>query len=247
MLSCFLSEPTTLAVLMRSSRQMQSAEHSRGPQTLGIEARGVPGFMNASNLSTKHSQSGVHRPSGQGEREAAGVAAAFGRKESKGDERSSGGELSCGCLVGSISWAKAMLSSDLLPQPQSQSEKHVPSEHGLPLVHAEGLLPRGPLGFGTSGVVGGGTVPLLIGEVIVPLLQETPIGHAIFSPEARLWLLARYDTSNCLDLTLAEGQLETHPDYLRKGNMEAPNLEEALGLKICRWSCDGASSLRMAT
>lgn len=178
-----------------------------------MEARGVPGLMKARSLSTEHSQSGVHRPSEHWGKEAVGVAA-ISEVADSGDEKcrvqSSVGFMpaaqsqsqwhwfsaqgwprgeskgSWGCLVGSVLWVRAKMSSELLVQPQSQSEKHVPSEHGLPLVHANGVLPMGPVGFGMSGIVGGGIVPLLDGRVIVPLLQEVPTGHAIISLEARL-------------------------------------------------------------
>jgi len=67
LLPCFLSEATTWAVFTRSSRQMQSVEHSPEAQTLGIEAMEVPGLIKVIKPSTEHSQSGKHRPSAQGE------------------------------------------------------------------------------------------------------------------------------------------------------------------------------------
>jgi hypothetical protein len=117
---------------------MQSVEHSPEAQTLGIEAKGIPGLMKAIKPSTEHSQSEKHWPSGQIGMDSACNACAF-ESSVEGMAKSAG----------------------VNPGPQSQSCQHWPSAHGFPVSLGALLVFLGSLGFGCVGKVGGVAVPLL--------------------------------------------------------------------------------------
>jgi hypothetical protein len=166
---------------------MQSVEHSPEAQTLGMEAKGVPGLRKATKPSTEHSQSEKHWPSGQTGIDSDRNTGAFepfsegmagstgfnpGAQSQSGRHWPSGqGMPNSACNAGFCSLFVEAIAKFAILDRVSQSHQewsHMDSGHGTPQTFG-GPAIGPPLGW-----VGGRT-----GELSVPLLHEKPFGHSV--------------------------------------------------------------------